>query len=238
MIGILGGFIIGYLALGYWMFFEGLNFLYRFPLVGSLLSQRLIYLVFGFFFIMLVFSNLIIGYSTLFKSRETTWLLSLPLPPPNIYRWKFLEALAVSSWALLFLSAPLMFAYGRVHEASPAFFLEMAVVFVPFVIIPALIGSWAVIFLVRMLGHRDVKNIVLVISLGVLALLIAGIKPVTDAEALSQEDVLSFDQLLRHTRISVNPFLPAPGSPKPCSPGAKGSPARASFPSSCCSATR
>ena len=57
---------------------EGLNFLYRFPLVGSLLSQRLIYLVFGFFFIMLVFSNLIIGYSTLFKSRETTWLLSLP----------------------------------------------------------------------------------------------------------------------------------------------------------------
>jgi len=209
MIGILGGFIIGYLALGYWMFFEGLNFLYRFPLVGSLLSQRLIYLVFGFFFIMLVFSNLIIGYSTLFKSRETTWLLSLPLPPPNIYRWKFLEALAVSSWALLFLSAPLMFAYGRVHEASPAFFLEMAVVFVPFVIIPALIGSWAVIFLVRMLGHRDVKNIVLVISLGVLALLIAGIKPVTDAEALSQEDVLSFDQLLRHTRISVNPFLPS-----------------------------
>ncbi|EDY19231.1 hypothetical protein CfE428DRAFT_3408 [Chthoniobacter flavus Ellin428] len=209
MIAILGGFIIGYLALGYWMFFEGLNFLYRFPLVGSLLSQRLIYLVFGFFFIMLVFSNLIIGYSTLFKSRETTWLLSLPLPPPNIYRWKFLEALAVSSWALLFLSAPLMFAYGRVHEASPIFFLEMAVVFVPFVIIPALVGSWAVIFLVRLLGHRDVKNIVLVISLGVLALLIAGIKPVTDAEALSQEDVLSFDQLLRHTRISVNPFLPS-----------------------------
>jgi ABC-2 type transport system permease protein len=209
MIVILGGFIVGYLALGYWMFFEGLNFLYRFPLVGSLLSQRLIYLVFGFFFIMLVFSNLIIGYSTLFKSRETTWLLSLPLPPPNIYRWKFIEALAVSSWALLFLSAPLMFAYGRVHEAPPIFFLQMAVVFVPFVIIPALVGSWAVILLVRMLGHRDVKNIVLVISLGVLALLIAGIKPVTDAEALAPQDVLSFDQLLRHTRISVNPFLPS-----------------------------
>ncbi len=124
MLFILGGFVFGYLALGYWLFFAGLNFLYRFPLVGSLLSQRLLYLVFGFFFIMLVFSNLIIGYSTLFKSRETTWLLSLPLPPRNIYRWKFLEALAVSSWALLFLSAPLMLAYGRVHEAPPIFFLR------------------------------------------------------------------------------------------------------------------
>ncbi len=87
MLVILAGFVVGYFALGYWLFYEGLNFLYRFPLVGGLLSQRLIYLVFGFFFIMLVFSNLIIGYSTLFKSRETTWLLSLPVPPPNIYRW-------------------------------------------------------------------------------------------------------------------------------------------------------
>jgi ABC-2 type transport system permease protein len=209
MLFILAGFIVGYLALGYWLFFSGLNFLYQFPLVGSLLSQRLIYLVFGFFFIMLVFSNLIIGYSTLFKSRETTWLLSLPLPPRNIYRWKFLEALAVSSWALLFLSAPLMLAYGRVHEAPPIFFLEIGLIFVPFVILPALLGSWAVIFLVRVLGHRDLKNIVLVIALGVLALLIAGIKPVTDAEALAPEDILSFDQLLRHTRLSVNPFLPS-----------------------------
>ncbi len=209
MLVILAGFVIGYFALGYWLFYEGLNFLYRFPLVGSLLSQRLLYLVFGFFFIMLVFSNLIIGYSTLFKGRETTWLLSLPLPPRNIYRWKFLEALVVSSWALLFLSAPLMLAYGRVHDAPAIFFLQIAMVFVPFVIIPALLGSWAVIFLVRVLGHRDVKNLVLLGALIVLVLLVTVIKPVTDAEALAPEDVLSFDQLLRHTRISVNPFLPS-----------------------------
>jgi ABC-2 type transport system permease protein len=209
MLVILGGFVVGYVVLGYWLFFEGLNFLYRFPLVGSLLSQRLIYLIFAFFFIMLVFSNLIIGYSTLFKSRETTWLLSLPLPPQNIYRWKFLEALAVSSWALLFLSAPLMLAYGRVHEAPAVFYLQIPMVFLPFVIIPALLGSWAIIFLVRALGHGQVRNLVVVAALGVLAVLVVAIKPVTDAEALASEDILYFDQLLRHTRISVNPFLPS-----------------------------
>jgi ABC-2 type transport system permease protein len=208
MILLLAGFVIGYVTLGYWLFYKGLNFLYRFPLVGSLLSQRLIYLVFGFFFVMLVFSNLIIGYSTLFKNRETTWLLSLPLPPRNIYRWKFVEALAVSSWALLFLSAPLMLAYGQVHDAPPVFYPQVALVFAPFVVIPALLGSWAILLLVRILGHRDVKNIVLFLALIVLALLIAE-KPVSDTEALGPEDVLSFDQLLRHTRISANPFLPS-----------------------------
>jgi ABC-2 type transport system permease protein len=209
LIVMLAGFVTGYIAIGYWLFFEGLNFLYRFPLVGSLLSQRILYLIFGFFFVMLVFSNLIIGYSTLFKSRETSWLMSLPLPPRNIYRWKFLEALVVSSWALLFLSAPMMIAYGRVHTAEPIFFLQVAVAFIPFVILPALIGSWVVVFLVRILGRHDVKNYVLLAALAVLALLLVAVKPVTDAEAVSQQDVLSFSQLLRHTRLSVNPFLPS-----------------------------
>lgn len=209
LILVLGGCVVGYLTLGYWLFYSGLNFLYRFPLVGSLLSQRILYLIFGFFFVMLVFSNLIIGYSTLFKSRETTWLITLPIQPRNIYRWKFLEALVVSSWALLFLSAPMMIAYGRVHDATPIFYVQVALAFVPFVVIPAVFGSWIVVFLVRILGRRNVKHYVLFIALAVLLYLIIGVKPVTDAEAVSQQDVLSFGQLLRHTRLSVNPFLPS-----------------------------
>jgi hypothetical protein len=88
---VLAGFILGYLAVGYWLFHAGLNYLYHFPLVGSLLSQRILYLIFGFFFVMLIFSNLIIGYSTLFKNRETQWFLSLPISHLGVYRWKFLS---------------------------------------------------------------------------------------------------------------------------------------------------
>ena len=64
------GFVLGYLLLGYFLFHRGLDFIYAFPAVGALLSQRILFLIFGFFFVMLVFSNLIIGYSTLFKNRE------------------------------------------------------------------------------------------------------------------------------------------------------------------------
>ena len=48
-------------------------------LVFVFLVGILLYLIFGFFFIMLVVSNLIIGYSTLFRNREAQWFLSLPL---------------------------------------------------------------------------------------------------------------------------------------------------------------
>ena len=206
---VLSAFVLGYLAVGYWLFFSGLNYLHNFPLVGALLSQRILYLIFGFFFVMLVFSNLIIGYSTLFKSRETTWFLSLPLAHRNVYRWKFLEALVVSSWALIFLSAPMMIAYGRVHEVPLAFYAQIAVAYLPFVVLPALAGSWVIVFLVRILARRWVKKAALLVAAGIVLALLFGVKPVTDADAVSPQDVLSFDQLLRHTRISVNPFLPS-----------------------------
>lgn len=206
---VLTAFTLGYLAVGYWLFRAGLGYLHNFPLVGSLLSQRILYLIFGFFFVMLVFSNLIIGYSTLFKNRETSWFLSLPMAHRSIYRWKFAEALVISSWALIFLSAPMMIAFGRVHGVPPVFYLQIALVYLPFVVIPALAGSWAIIFLVRILARRGVQKLLLLLALAIMLGLIFGIRPVTDTEAVSQQDVLSFDQLLRHTRLSVNPFLPS-----------------------------
>jgi ABC-2 type transport system permease protein len=59
-----------YLVFGFLLFKGGINYLYRFPIVGSLLAERILFMIFGFFFLMLTVSNLIIGYSTLFKNRE------------------------------------------------------------------------------------------------------------------------------------------------------------------------
>jgi len=206
---ILGAFVVGYFGVGYWLFHSGLKYLFHFPIVGSLLSQRILFVIFGFFFVMLVFSNLIIGYSTLFKNRETQWFLSLPIPHHHIYRWKFFEALTISSWALVFLSAPMMIAYGRVHGVPVLFYAQIAAVYLPFVVIPALFGSWMILFLVRIVAKPWVKKAALAIAGAVILLLIIGIDPVREGDAAARSEALSFDQLLRHTRLSVNPFLPS-----------------------------
>ena len=209
LIFVLLSFILSYLGVGYWLFHAGLSYLHHFPLVGSLLSQRILFLIFGFFFVMLVFSNLIIGYSTLFRNRETQFLLSLPLPHRNIYRWKFFEALVISSWALVFLSAPMMVAYGQVHDVPAIFYLQIALVYLPFVVIPALFGSWLILFLVRILAHPLVQKALAFIAIASVAAIVIAVKPISDSDALHQQDVLSFDQLLRHTRVSINPYLPS-----------------------------
>ena len=206
---VLAGFVLGYLVIGYVLFHAGLDYLYHFPLVGSLLSQRILFLIFGFFFVMLVFSNLIIGYSTLFKNSETQWLLTLPVTHLNVYRWKFIEALAVSSWALIFLSAPMMAAFGAVHSVNVGFYFRVALVYGPFVVLPALCGSWIILLLVRIIAKPLVKRAVILLGAGTVALIAFGLTPISDFDAVAQQDVISFDQLLRHTRLSVNPFLPS-----------------------------
>src|SRR5207249_4518111 len=172
-----------YLVFGFVLFRAGLAYLYRFPLVGSLLAERILYLIFGFFFIMLVVSNLIIGYSTLFRNREAQWFLSLPMRHRDVYRWKFIEAVGISSWALVFLSAPMLAAYGTAHDVGWSFYLLVALGYVPFVIIPAVAGSWLILLLVRMLSKPWVKPLLFAAAGLLLAYIFLGTKPVTETEA-------------------------------------------------------
>lgn len=206
---VLGIFFAGYLCAGYWIFHWGLSALFRFPLIGAMLSQRILFLMFGFFFVMLIFSNFIIGYSTLFKNRETAWLLTLPIRHRNVYRWKFVESLAVSSWALIFLSAPLLAAFGKVHSAPWLFYGAVTLACLPFVVIPALLGSWGILLLVRGLATSWAKSALFAIAAGTVIWLVLGLRPVAEAEPTGRHEVMIFDQLLRHTRTSVNPALPS-----------------------------
>lgn len=206
---VLVAFVLGYLLLGYFLFHEGLKFMFGFPVVGALLSQRILFLIFGFFFVMLVFSNLIIGYSTLFKNRETNWFLTLPIRHVDVYRWKFLECLAVSSWALMFLSAPMMAAFGRVNQAEPVFYAQTALIYLPFVAIPAVLGSMLVLTLVAVLSKPWAKRAIVIVAVGIVLGTLIFVRPQTGEEAAGHSQAHTFESLLRHTRFSLNAFLPS-----------------------------
>ena len=206
---LLVSFVVGYLLLGYYLFYRGLNFIFLFPAVGALLSQRILFLIFGFFFVMLVFSNLIIGYSTLFKNRETNWFLTLPIRHADVYRWKFLECLVVSSWALMFLSAPMMAAFGQVNAARPAFYFEIALIYLPFVALPAVLGSMLVLLVVAVLAKSWAKRVVVVIGVSALLAMIFFIHPANADDISGSSEIHIFNNLLRHTHFSLNPFLPS-----------------------------
>src|SRR5213593_4713794 len=59
-------FISSYLVLAFWLFFIGLRFIGKFPALGPLLIERLLFLLFAFLFLLLLLSNLSSATQTFF----------------------------------------------------------------------------------------------------------------------------------------------------------------------------
>src|SRR5256885_1795546 len=83
-------FICGYAGLAFWLFYSGLRFIAAFPGLGTVLTERLLYLLFAILFALLLLSNLVIGYTNFFRNREATFLMSLPVSWQSIFHWKFI----------------------------------------------------------------------------------------------------------------------------------------------------
>jgi ABC-2 type transport system permease protein len=208
--GIILLFICGYISLSFWLFYKGLRFIAAFPGLGSVLTERLLYLLFALLFALLLLSNLVISYTNFFRNREAAFLMSLPVPWETIFRWKFIESTLLASWAFLFLIAPFLAAFG-LTRAVPWHFYAVTVVLVGlFIILPGVAGCWLALLLARYLDRRTFRFVA--VAAAALLLLTARawwkVPPAND-DLLETRVLDMLDQLLVKTRFTQFPFLPS-----------------------------
>ena len=203
-------FVVGYLVLSFWLFYHALWFVAKFPGLGAVLTERLMYALFAFLFALLLLSNLVIGYTNLFRNRETAFLLTLPIPTQTIFRWKFIETILLASWAFLFLIAPLLVAFGLVRDAPWHFYVMTLLLIAIFIVLPGVAGTWLAILVGRFLDRRSFQ--VAFVATAVLLLGLAAFwwkaQPATNT-LLGERTLEALDQLLAKTRFTMFPFLPS-----------------------------
>jgi ABC-2 type transport system permease protein len=102
--------------------------------------------------VLLLLSNALAAFAALYRSREVAFLLQTPISISTLFLSRFVEVVTFSSWALGFLGAPALLAYGLQRGVPWGFYLALPVFFVPFVVIPAGGGCIAAMALVRLLG--------------------------------------------------------------------------------------
>ncbi|MFP4055538.1 MAG: putative ABC transporter permease subunit [Candidatus Brocadiia bacterium] len=103
-----GAFWLGIFATS----FSGFVFIRRFLGDLELLTETLLSLFFLLLGAMLLFSNAIISFGSLFRGEETEFLLACPLASHSVFSYRLIESLTFSSWAFLVLGFPLLLAYG------------------------------------------------------------------------------------------------------------------------------
>lgn len=207
---VIGVFFAGYVAVSFLLFHRALEFVGRFPGLGPMLTERMLYLLFAFLLGLLLVSNLVIAYSNLFKNRETQFLVTLPLPAGAVFRWKFLESVVLASWAFLLLVAPLLAAYGLTQRVAWHFYPVALLGLGLFVVLPGVAGAWAAIHVARHLERRSFQ----VAVFALLALILAGLKWYLQPQAVTDEELETrvlevLDTLLARTRFAQFPWLPS-----------------------------
>ncbi len=203
-------FLAGYMIAGYWMFTRGLEYVMSMPGIGLMLTTRVLYMTYFFFMVMLVFSNSVLLYSSLFRGKETPWLLTTPLSPRAIFLWKTIESFLVSSWGLAILSAPILASVGRTFGAGPGFYVKTAIMYPLLLMLPAAVSAMLVAALVRYWG-RTLKALMLVlIGMGLWKIISGWIGPSDFAELANSTNIgAGFKKVLGFTEVTMNRFLPS-----------------------------
>ncbi len=150
----------------FWMFYDGFQFLQS---TGQEIYADSVHGLFGAFLLalmlMLMVSSGLILYGSLFRSRETAFLLTLPARTGRVFLHKFQEAVVLSSWGFVLLASPMLLAYGAVAEAPWYYYVLLPPLVFAFIYIPVAIGAILCLVVVRVIRENPLA---VLIGLGLL----------------------------------------------------------------------
>lgn len=110
------------------------------PLVSGMAVEFGFNTFFSALSIMLVISNLLISYSAFFTAEESRFLNTLPIDKRAVFVAKFFDTFLFSSWSVLVLGFPLLFAFGKTHGAGLMFYLMCMLGMLLFILITGAVG--------------------------------------------------------------------------------------------------
>ncbi len=204
------GFLLFYPLLAAGMFYGGLRYVSKFPGLGDLLIERLVFLLFAFLFMLLLFSNVVVGYTNMFKNEESRFLNTLPIPAQSIFRWKLIETAVVASWAFIVLVAPLLLAFGVHQHADWYFYVLTPPLVAVFIMLPAVFGCWIAVAMARFLDRSLFQVTAVLLLLAMCYAVKVYLQPEAASEQTLETRVIDLtDRLLAKTQIAQFPFLPS-----------------------------
>ncbi len=177
--------------------------------IGPLLAGKLLGIVLLSFLSILLLSNVITALSAFFLAKDLDLLVSAPIDWLHLYLSKLGETLLHSSWMVGLMVVPIFAAYGIIYDGGWFFPLYTIALFVPLLVVPAVIGSALTLILVNVFPARrtrDLLSVVAIAAAGVLVLLFRMVRPEQLARPEGFTNLLDFITLLR---TPTSPYLPS-----------------------------
>ena len=177
--------------------------------VGPLLASRLLALGLLIFLGILVLSNIIAALSSFFLARDLPAIRTTPVDGLSLYFARLAETMVSSSWMVVLVLIPALAAYGRAYGTGPGFTVVSIAAVIPFLVIPAAVGSALTLLLVRVFPARRSRDILAVIGLGSAALLVLVLRVVRPERLVDPESYRNLVDFLEALRGPSSTWLPS-----------------------------
>jgi ABC-2 type transport system permease protein len=177
--------------------------------IGPLLAARLLGLALLLFLGILLLSNLIASLSSFFLARDLPALRSSPVDWLSVYTARLFETVVSSSWMVVLVLVPTVAAYARVYSGGPGFAVIVLVSLVPFLLIPAAVGSGLTLLLVQVFPARRSRDILAVTGVAAAALLVLVLRTLRPERLVNPETYRNLVDFLAVLRGPASPWLPS-----------------------------
>ena len=177
--------------------------------IGPLLAGKLLGLVLLSFLAILLLSNVITALSSFFLAKDLDLLASSPVDWLDLYLAKLGETMVHSSWMVALMAVPIFTAYGVVYDGGWLFAPYVIFVFLPLMVIPAVIGSAITLTLVNVFPARRTRDILSIITIGAAGVLVLLFRIIRPEQLARPEGFLGLLDFITLLRTPTSPLLPS-----------------------------
>ena len=179
------------------------------PEIGPLLAGKLLGLVLVSFFGLLLLSNIITALSTYFLARDLDLLASAPVDWLDLYLAKLTETAVNSSWMVVVMAIPIFTAYGIAYDGGWWYPFVAIGAFLPFLVLPAVLGSALTLFMVNVFPARRTKEILSIITVIAAAGVVLLFRLLRPEQLARPEGFRSLIDFIAVLRTPASPWLPS-----------------------------
>jgi ABC-2 type transport system permease protein len=177
--------------------------------IGNLMAGKVLGVILLAFLSILLLSNIITALSTFFLAKDLDLLVAAPIGRWRLYLAKLIETIVHSSWMVALLALPIFTAYGIVYQGGPWYPLVALAAFLPYLVIPGVIGIGITLVLVNIFPARRTRELLGLMATGAVVIALVILRFLRPEQLAQPEGFRNLVDYLAVLRTPTSPMLPS-----------------------------
>lgn len=184
-------------------------YIQKMPFIGTVLLLKFLEIAFLTTFVMVIFSSIVISFTSMFFADDLNFLLTLPVQGRRVFVSKAVETVFQSSWMMMVVLVPFLAAFAFVKNVGLNFFVVFGLAGLPFFFIGSAIGIMISMSVMYFFPSSRVRDMALVAAVAAGSLFYVALRFFEPEKLANPDAFYTAMQYIAYLDAPVARFLPS-----------------------------